>query len=149
GVCNVAREDAEDDEVVELERAAEAGEKHNAPAGNAETTRFAVHARDGISRPVPTTPGCAGWMPHPEPTFLFGPCRRRERRRRGDRRCFVLARRAREPIRPLHGLCPGRQDAAESIRFHYARSHARHLPATCAQPRTREFAPLCGVVTRR
>ena len=32
-VGDVAREDAEDDEVVELERAAEAGEQNDAPAG--------------------------------------------------------------------------------------------------------------------
>ena len=36
GVGDVAREDAEDDEVVELERAAEAGEQHDAPAGGGD-----------------------------------------------------------------------------------------------------------------
>jgi hypothetical protein len=35
-VGDVLREDAEDDEVVELERAAEAGEQHDAPASRAD-----------------------------------------------------------------------------------------------------------------
>ena len=42
-VGDVAREDAEDDEVVELERAAEAGEQDDPPAGGCDAIRICGH----------------------------------------------------------------------------------------------------------
>jgi hypothetical protein len=48
GVGDVLREDTEDDEVVELERSAEAGQQHDAPARSADTCRVARRRRSKI-----------------------------------------------------------------------------------------------------